>query len=233
MLQIQRPSPLKLALNSLVTVIFFPASVLLASGDWRWLEGWIFSVWFVAMVLSATLYLAIRDPALLAERSRLRFAENQKAWDRYVLVSIYVLMLVWFVIMPLDARRFRWSPEFPVWLKVLGGLMLVPSLYFIFASTAENTFASTMVRIQTERKQRVISSGVYAVVRHPMYLGAVFLMFGAPLMLGSIWGLLIAVIAFLVLVGRIIGEEKMLINELEGYAEYRRKVHYRLLPLLW
>jgi len=78
----QKPSAAKLVLNSLITILFFPAIVLLASGDWRWLEGWIFSLWFVAMVLSATIYLAIRDPALLAERSRLRFAENQKTWDR-------------------------------------------------------------------------------------------------------------------------------------------------------
>lgn len=229
----QKPSAVKLGLNSLVTILFFPAIVLLAAGDWRWIEGWIFSLWFVVMVLSATIHLAIRDPALLAERSRIRFAENQKTWDKYVLISIYVVMLTWFIVMPLDARRFRWSPEFPVWLKVLGGLMLIPSLYFIFNSTAENTFASTMVRIQKERKQRVISTGVYGVVRHPMYLGAVFMMFGAPLLLGSLAGLIIAALALSVLVGRITGEESMLRNELEGYAEYSKTVRSRLIPFVW
>jgi len=229
----QRPSAVKLVLNSLATILFFPAIVLLAAGDWRWIEGWIFSLWFVAMVLSATIYLAIRDPALLAERSRVRFAENQKTWDKYVLISIYVVMLTWFIVMPLDARRFRWSPDFPVWLKVFGGLMLIPALYFIFESTAENTFASTMVRIQKERKQTVISSGVYGVVRHPMYLGAVFMMFGAPLLLGSLAGLIIAAIAFGVLVGRILGEEQMLKNELEGYSEYSKTVRSRLIPFVW
>jgi protein-S-isoprenylcysteine O-methyltransferase Ste14 len=233
MVRNQKPSALRLVLNSLITILFFPAIVLLASGDWRWLEGWIFSLWFVLMVLSVTIYLAVRDPALLAERSRLRFAENQKTWDRYVLITIYVLMLAWFIVMPLDARRFRWSPEFPASLKMLGGLMLIPALYLIFQATAENTFASTMVRIQTERKQRVISTGVYGLVRHPMYLGAVFMMFGAPLLLGSLWGLIIAAFSFCVLVGRIIGEEKMLINELEGYSEYVKTVRYRLIPFVW
>jgi len=90
-----------------------------------------------------------------------------------------------------------------------------------------------MVRIQTERKQRVISTGVYGLVRHPMYLGAVFMMFGAPLLLGSLWGLIVAAFAFCVLVGRIIGEEKMLINELEGYSEYVKTVRYRLFPFVW
>jgi len=111
--------------------------------------------------------------------------------------------------------------------------MLIQSLYLIFESTAENTFASTMVRIQTERKQRVISTGVYGLVRHPMYLGAVFMMFGAPLLLGSIWGLIIGVIALFVLIGRIIGEEKMLIETLPGYSDYMKRTRYRLVPFVW
>ncbi len=167
----QKASVVQVVLNSLITIVFFPAIILLASGDRHWLEGWIFSLW------------------LLAERSRLRFAKNQKTWDRYVLIVIYVLMLGWLIVMPLDARRFKWSPGFPVWLQVIGGLVLIPSLYLIFESTAENTFASTMVRVQTERQQRVISTGVYGLVRHPMYLGAVFMMFGAPLLLGVDMGI--------------------------------------------
>jgi protein-S-isoprenylcysteine O-methyltransferase Ste14 len=233
MFQNERPSAAKLLLNSLITILFFPAIVLFASGDWFWFEGWIFSLWFVVMVLSVTIYLAIRDPALLTERSRLRFAENQKIWDRYLLIIIYVLMLAWFIVMPLDARRFKWSPDFPVWLQVIGGLMLIPSLYLIFKSTAENTFASTMVRIQTERKQKVISTGVYGVVRHPMYLGAVFMMFGAPLLLGSMWGLITGGMALIILIGRIIGEEKMLNEGLPGYSDYTKRTRYRLVPFVW
>jgi protein-S-isoprenylcysteine O-methyltransferase Ste14 len=231
--QNKRPSATRVVLNTLITAVVFPGIILFAAGDWSWLEGWIFGLWFVVMVLSTTIYLSIYDPALLAERSRLQFDENQKSWDRYVLISIYLLALAWFVIMPLDAKRFGWSPLFPAWLKVLGGVMLVVSLFFIFQSVAENTFASTMVRIQKDRKQRVISTGVYGFVRHPMYLGAVLMMFGAPLLLGSTWGLVIAVIALFVLVGRIVGEEEMLMNELEGYSDYMRRVRQRLIPLVW
>ena len=220
-------------LNALVTALIFPTFILFTAGDWRWPEGWIFGLWFDVMVLSTTIYLYLYDPALLAERSRVRFDENQKSWDKYVLISIYLIALAWLVIMPLDARRFGWSPPFPGWLKMCGALMLIPSLFFIFRSTAENTFASTMVRIQSEREQRVISSGVYGLVRHPMYFGALLMMFGAPLLLGSIWGLMIAVIASLVLVGRIVGEEKMLVSELEGYSDYTRRVRHRLIPFVW
>jgi len=233
MVQEQKPSAVRIVVSSLITMVFFPAIVFLASGDWFWLEGWIFSLWFVAMVVYATIYLAVRDPALLAERSRLRFAENQKAWDKYVIVSIYVLTIGWLIIMPLDAKRFGWSPTFPVSVKLLGGLILIPSLYLILQATAENTFASAAVRIQKERQQHVISTGVYAFVRHPMYLGAVLMIFGAPLLLGSMWGLIFGVFALGVLIGRILGEEKMLVEELPGYSDYMKTTRYRLVPFIW
>ena len=143
------------------------------------------------------------------------------------------MWLAWFILMPLDAERFGWSPAFPVWLKVVGVAALLPALYFIYRATVDNTFLSTMVRIQTDRKQQVISTGVYSFVRHPLYLGVLLMLFGAPLLLGSIFGEIIGLIAVVVLVGRIIGEEKMLVNELEGYEDYKKKVKYRLIPFVW
>jgi len=90
-----------------------------------------------------------------------------------------------------------------------------------------------MIRIQAERKQHVVSTGVYGFVRHPMYLGAILHLIGAPLLLGSLYGVVAGAALLLLLAGRIIGEEKMLVNELEGYAEYRKKVRYRLIPYVW
>src|SRR6185295_16892632 len=121
----------------------------------------------------------------LAERSQRPGSANQKGWDKYVLSLVYVIALIWLAVLPLDAHRFGWSPAFPVWLKVVGGIALIPALYFIFRATAENTFLSTLVRIQSERKQHVISTGVYSFVRHPLYLGCALMMFGAPLLVGS------------------------------------------------
>lgn len=216
-----------------VTAVFFPALILLLAGDWSWLEGWLFGLWFDAMVLSSMIYMYRFDPALLAERSRRPGAGNQKRWDAYLLTVVYLIAIVWLVIMPLDARRFGWSPAFPVWLKVAGGVMLIPALYFIFRATAENTFLSTLVRIQTDRKQRVISTGVYGFVRHPLYLGCLLMMVGAPLLLGSLWGLIITAGGLAMLIFRIFGEERMLVNELDGYDEYKTKVKYRLVPFVW
>ncbi len=219
--------------SSLITILIFPAVILFLSGDWLWLEGWIFSLWFDAMVLSNMIYLYWKDPALLAERSKAPGSDNQKQWDKYLIIGIYLWALVWFIIMPLDAKRFGWSPLFPVWLKVLGGVALLPALYLIYQATVENTYLSTLVRIQTDRKQHVISTGVYGFVRHPLYLGCLLMTLGAPLLLGSLYGFIIGFIGVIAVVGRIIGEENMLVNELEGYEEYKKKVKYRLVPFVW
>ncbi len=220
-------------LMCIVTAIVFPGLTLLLAGDWGWLEGWIFGLWFDAMMLSILIYTYVYDPALLTERSKMPGGDNQKRWDTYLMSLILLIALLWLVVLPLDARRFGWSPAFPLWLKILGGVALIPALFFIFRATVENTFLSARVRVQTDRKQHVISTGVYGIVRHPLYLGCALMMFGAPLLMGSLWGLVITVIGFGVLIIRIIGEEKMLAEELEGYNEYKTTVKYRLVPFVW
>ena len=223
----------QIIITSIITIALFPVLILLAAGDWLWLEGWILGLWLAAMVVSNVVYLYRHDPALMAERSKAPGSDNQKKWDKYLLSALYLLALLWLIIMPLDAKRFGWSPSFPVWLKIIGGLALLPALYLIFRATVENTFLSTLVRIQDDRKQQVISSGVYGFVRHPLYLGCLLMILGAPLLLGSLVALIIGLVGLVAVIGRILGEEKMLVNELEGYEEYKHKVKYRLIPLVW
>ena len=223
----------KFFLSVIITAFIFPIAILLVAGDWHWLEGWIFGLWFAAMVVSNMLYLYHNDPALMAERSKPPGSDNQKKWDKYILTFAYTMAIVWFFIMPLEAKRFSWTPDFPLFVKFFGGIILLPALYLIYQATAENTYMSTMVRLQSDRKQQVVSTGVYGFVRHPLYLGCLLMLFGAPLLLGSHIGILIAFIALIVLIVRIMGEEKMLANELEGYEEYKQKVAFRLFPLIW
>lgn len=215
-----------------MSCLFFPALIMLPSWNFRWLEGWLFSLWWDLMILSTLVYMYRYDPALLAERSKPVGKADQKR-DVITLYAGYLISILWLVIMPLDAARLHWSPVFPLWLKLIGGIILLPALYFIFRATADNTFLSTRVRIQDERKQHVITTGTYAFVRHPLYFGVLCLVLGGPLLLGSLIGLAISALAVIILVVRIIGEEKMLVNELEGYAEYKKKVKYRLIPFLW
>jgi protein-S-isoprenylcysteine O-methyltransferase Ste14 len=231
--QPRKMSPVFFVLNIILTSLFFPALILLLAGDACWPEGWLFAFWFVAMILSSMVYLYLKDPALLAERTRTPGSGNQKTWDKFLGVIIIILALSWLILMPLDARRFGWSPAFPIWLKIIGGLMLLPALFLIYRATADNTFLSTVARIQSERKQRVITGGVYGFVRHPLYLGCVLLQVGAPLLLGSLVGLGISLLGILTLIVRIFGEEKMMLEELEGYREYQKKVRYRLIPFIW
>ena len=229
----KKMSPVSLILNIVMTTLFFPTLILILAGNWRWVEGWIFSLWMVVMILFTTIYLYFKDPALLAERTKRPGSENQKPWDKFLLVGIFTIAILWLIILPLDAQRFRWSPAFPLWLKILGGMALIPALYLIERAPMQNTYLSTMVRIQDERKQRVITTGVYGFVRHPLSLGCTLMMFGAPLLVGSVVGLIITLIGMIAIIGRIIGEEKMMLEELEGYQEYKQKVKYRLIPLIW
>ena len=113
--------------------------------------------------------------------------------------------------MPLDAKRFHWLPHFSLWIKLIGGLLLVISFsfFFFFRAFTDNTFLSPMIRIQAERKQYVVSTGVYGFVRHPMYLGGILQFIGAPLLLGSIYGVVAGIVLLFLLAGRIIGEEKI------------------------
>jgi protein-S-isoprenylcysteine O-methyltransferase Ste14 len=229
----KKMSPVAFVVNLVMSALFFPALTLLLAGNWRWMEGWLFALWFVAMLEFNIIYLYWKDPALLAERTKAPGSGNQKLWDKYLMGAILAIALLWLVVLPLDAERFHWSPTFPLWLKIVGGVALIPAWYLIERATIDNTYLSARVRIQSERKQQVITTGVYGFVRHPLYLGCALMMFGAPFLVGSVYGLILSSLGVLLLVGRILGEEKMLVEELEGYAAYQRKVKYRLIPFVW
>jgi protein-S-isoprenylcysteine O-methyltransferase Ste14 len=225
-------SAAKLAATALYLALW-PALLFVLAKDPRWIEGWIFSAWFVALCTTCVIWLYRKDPALLAERYRRPGSGGQKGWDRLVVYSLMVGFIAWIVVMPLDAKRFGWTPPWPLWPKACGGAMLLVSAFLFFRSFTDNPFLSPLVRIQSERKQRVVSTGVYGFVRHPMYLGAILMFEGAPLLLGAVWGFVPATLMSLLLAARIVGEEKLLASELEGYDEYRSKVRYRLLPFVW
>jgi protein-S-isoprenylcysteine O-methyltransferase Ste14 len=214
-------------------ILIFPALILILSGDLFWPAGWIFSTWFIVLCFSTILYLYRKDPALLEERYKKPGTGNQEGWDRYVVYGIVIGFLLWITIMPLDAKRFGWSPAFPLWLNVLGMALLAGSFFLFFRSYTDNTFLSPLVRIQEERQQRVISTGVYGIVRHPLYLGGILMFTGTPLLLGSCFGFLAGLALAILLMARIRGEETMLARELDGYREYMQKVRYRLVPFLW
>jgi len=224
--------PVKLLLT-FVYILTFPVLLMLLSGDWFWTEGYIFSIWFIILCYSTIIYLYKNDPALLMERYKQPGTANQKGWDKYVVIGLVAGFISWIVIMPLDAKRFAWTGDFPLWLKAVGGMGLILSFFFFFRSYTDNTFLSPLVRIQSERKHQVVTGGVYGIVRHPMYLGGSLLFTATPMLLGSLYGIIAGLALVLLLVFRITGEEKMLNDELEGYTEYKKRVRYRLIPFIW
>jgi protein-S-isoprenylcysteine O-methyltransferase Ste14 len=225
-------SSLKL-LATAAYLVAWPTLQLWLSGDWLWVQGWVFGLWFVALCATCIGWLYRRDPALLAERYRQPGSGGQSRADKLTVYGLVFGFIAWIALPPLDARRFGWTPRLPSWVEGAGGVLLLGAAFFLFRSFTDNTFLSPLVRIQTERRQQVVSTGVYSLVRHPMYLGASLMFVGGPLLLGSAWGLLPGLGLVLLLMVRIVGEEKLLTRDLEGYEAYRAKVRYRLVPGAW
>jgi protein-S-isoprenylcysteine O-methyltransferase Ste14 len=220
-------------LYSFIYLTFLPLLLFALADEWRWFEGLLFSIIFCLLSYATLVYLYFADPELLKERFGSPVQKEQKPWDKVLVLTFISESLVWFVIMPLDAKRFAWTPPFPLWIKVTGTALLLIGFYLLFAALRENTFAAPVVKMQKERGQHVISTGPYAIVRHPLYSGATLLFISAPLLLSSYWGLALALMLIVTLAIRSVGEEAMLKEELAGYREYARKVRWRMIPFVF
>jgi protein-S-isoprenylcysteine O-methyltransferase Ste14 len=225
--------PLSRLLLSFVYLLFFPLMFFLLAGDWRWIEGWTFSVIFFLGSCGTLLYLYFADPALLNERYGSPVQRGQKSWDKVLLILFFIEFLAWFAIMPLDGKRFGWTPLFPVWIRVVGAVLLAVAFYLLFAALKENTFAAPVVKMQKERGQQVISTGPYAIVRHPMYAGALVLFISGPVIVSSYAGLALGLALIITIAVRSLGEEAMLKEELAGYREYMQRVRWRMIPFVF
>jgi protein-S-isoprenylcysteine O-methyltransferase Ste14 len=211
--------------------VAFALALFLPAGTVAWLAGWIFLVLFFGFYLAVTVWLFRHNPGLMQERLHLG-TSDQKGWDKLLFPLLLVFPFAWMIFMSLDAARFHWSPV-PIWLRVVGVVVLLYSFYLIFIAFRENSYASPVVRIQEDRGQTVISTGPYHYVRHPMYSGIVIFAIGTPLLLGSWYGVLWGLIFVVILARRAVLEERTLREELPGYADYMAQVKYRLIPYIW
>lgn len=211
---------------------FMGLLLFLAAGSWRWAQGWAFLAIFALGSVAFSAWLLRRDPALLAARLGPLVQRGQPTWDRVFLLSFVGIWCTWLVIVALDAQRWRTS-NVPPWLNVVGGALVIAGFLATVLVFRENSFAAPVVRVQAERGQRVIDTGPYAVVRHPMYAAAVLYLAGMPLLLGSWYGLAIAPLMIAGIAPRAVFEERLLKRDLPGYADYMRRVRYRLIPGVW
>ena len=224
--------PITKLVYSFFYLLFIPVLLFVVAGDWRWLEGWIFSAIFVLGSFGTLLYLYFTDPELLHERFASPVQEAQKSWDKVLLLVFVFEFLVWVVLMPLE-KRFGWLGTFPLGPRVAGMVFMLVGFYVLFSALRENTFAAPVVKMQKERGQQVISTGPYSVVRHPMYAGATLLFIGGPMLLSSNAGMLLGFVLIVTIAIRSIGEEAMLKEELPGYREYMQMVKFRIIPFFF
>ena len=218
------------AMRSLCVSLLLLAVVMFVPAGIGWMNGWIYLSVFLIQTAVAVVYLWRKNPAIFAARSKIH--KGTKRWDKLLMACLFLSLLAVFPVAGLDGGRFHWS-SVPTWLIVLGYVLF--SFGFVLSAWAEavNKFAEPGVRIQTERGHKVVDTGPYAVVRHPMYLSAFFLFFGTALALGSFWALIPAAFVALTIIVRTALEDRTLQNELEGYEAYASRVRYRLIPGAW
>ena len=222
----------KLIIQTLVVYAITAVLLFVAAGTWRWPQAWIFIIEMVASGLVVSLWLARHDPGLLAERMSSPFQRAQAAADKLIILTLCIAWPAWLVFLALDAVRFRLS-HLPVWAQVAGALLILVAMYAFYRTFRENSFAAAVVKIQKERGHTVVTTGPYAIVRHPMYAGAGLIFFGIPMLLGSAYGLALAPAWYILLAVRIPLEERVLRENLAGYDDYARRVRWRLLPGVW
>lgn len=222
----------RLLRKALVGLALMMMLLFLPAGTLAWPAAWIFLVEFGLASALISRWLRRHNPALLEERMKPLIQRDQKPWDKAVMATFIVLWWAWFVLMALDAVRFGWSAV-PPWVQVVGAVAVAAAMYVMFLIMRSNNFAVPVVKIQAERGHRVVSDGPYAVVRHPMYSGTLILVAGIPLLLGSWWGLAASPLLVLLFAVRAVLEERTLIAELPGYADYAARVRHRMVPGVW
>ena len=199
---------------------------------WDWPGAWAFLGLMGVLSLGVGAWLARHDPELLAERLSPLWQPGQQRWDKMLLAAVALLVVAWLAAMALDAGRWHLS-HMPGWLQIVGATGPVASVWLSCLVFRANRFAAPVVKLQASRGHAVATGGPYAVVRHPMYAGALFFCAGMPLLLGSWGGLAFVPALMAVLALRAVLEERLLILELPGYAAYAGKVRYRLVPGVW
>lgn len=207
----------------LAVMLFAPA------GSLRWARGWLFWAVFILCSLVLSLDVLARDPALMARRLKGGpTAEREVSQKR--IQSVTGVLAIALAIVPAIDHRFGWSHS-PWAVAIAGEILVIAGFVLIGLTFRANSFASAT--IETSAGQTVISTGVYGVVRHPMYAGAALMFIGAPLALGSWWGLVPGALLLPTLAWRLTDEEAFLVRNLSGYEAYRRRIRWRLLPFVW
>lgn len=220
--RLKRTIALRIVLLPIVLgLIFF-----LPAGTWRYWQAWVYlSILFIPM-LGVFIYFIRRDPKLLERRMKAREKERRQK----TIIGLSSFLFIGIYLLPGFDRRYGWS-SVPVFVVIAADIIILAGYGLFVRVLKENRYASRIVEVA--REQTVITTGPYAVVRHPMYVAVGIIYILSPLALGSFWAMLPALLVAVVLVARIVNEEKVLLRDLSGYEEYMQRVRYRLIPGVW
>jgi len=223
----------KIVAGVVFNIAFYALLLFLPAGTLHWWRAWVF-LGVTALVMVTAIYSILPDNAgLFSERARGIIQKGQPLWDRMLVILLVISFVGQILFIPLDVFRFHLAPKTSGLISFFGLVLYVGGWWIITLTMKVNPFAVPVVRLQRERHQRVIDTGVYAVVRHPMYSGFIPMVIGPALWLGSYTAAVLAIVPIAVLAVRSVFEEQFLKRKLQGYDGYTEKVPYRLIPFLW
>ena len=212
-----------------VLAVMMGLLLFVSAGTVHYWQAWVYLSIFTGASFLITLYLMRKDQALLDRRMSAGPTAEKRPTQKFIMLCTSIGFIALLVVPAFD-HRFGWS-SVPLGVVVAGDLLVAIGFYFIFLVYRENTFTSATIEVV--ENQRVISTGPYAIVRHPMYASASLYLLGTPLALGSYWGLVPIAAMMPFLIWRLFDEERFLARNLPGYTEYQKRVRYRLVPFVW
>jgi protein-S-isoprenylcysteine O-methyltransferase Ste14 len=220
---------LKAIASSVLGFVYFGVLLFLPAGTFNYWQAWVFIAVFTATTAGPSIYWAVKRPEVLRRRMNAGPLAEARPAQKIIVTGVYLLASAMFVVSALD-HRFGWS-QVPTAVVLVGDVLVAVGLGLAMLVVQQNSYAAANITV--EAGQELVSTGLYGLVRHPMYFGALVMMIGTPLALDSYWGLVVLIPSLVVLAFRILDEEKALTQELTGYVEYTQKVHYRLVPGVW
>jgi protein-S-isoprenylcysteine O-methyltransferase Ste14 len=223
----------KVVAGVVFNVAFYALLLFVPAGTLHWWRAWVFLAVTVAVMALAVFSILPDNADLFSQRAKGIIQKGQPSWDRVLVILLVVSFVGQIVLIPLDVFRFHFVPKPSGLVELFGLALYVAGWWIMILAMKVNPFAVPVVRLQEERHQRVIDTGVYAMVRHPMYTGFVPMVMGPALWLQSYVAALLAIVPIAVLATRSVFEERFLKRELRGYEAYTKKVRYRLIPFVW
>ncbi|MCT7656955.1 methyltransferase family protein [Mycobacterium deserti] len=224
---------MKTALQSVASGLFgfafFAVLLFVPAGTVNYWQAWVFISVFLVAAMGSSIYLLVRNPAALRRRMHAGPTAETRTVQKFAITGTVAMVVAVLIVSALD-HRFGWS-QVPTQVVIVGDILVGVGLGIAQLVVVQNSYAAATITVEAE--QTVVTTGLYGLVRHPMYFGTLIMMIGTPLALDSYWGLLALAFGLPVLGVRIFDEESMLEQELDGYRDYMAKVHHRLVPYVW